>query len=601
MKNYLLKLSVKIKAYLRSILKVSSIQSIMTLSFTAVIVLSLLFVSLTLYSMFFNNAERNAAASTKQIMDQVNVNLNTYLKGMIEISDVIRSNFGPDSYNDKIELAKLLDVTTKIRRDIVTLTVYSDNGKLLLSSPSDEYNNNYKAEEQSWFKDALSKPVDNIFTAPHVQRIFTAKRPWVVSLCRSTNFFKNNSEQVTWVTVVDMNFSTIEQLCREVSFGKRGYIYIIDNNGNIIYHPQQQIVYAGLKNENINDALSRTPGTYFDNFQGERRIMAVQNINYTNWKMVGISYVDELVVNKRNLASFVIFISLFGIAFAILASMFISAKISQPIKRLEKQMKKVENGDFDIKLDVQGEDEVKRLSRTFNLMVSRIRQLMAQIIADQEDKRKSEFKALQAQINPHFLYNTLDSIIWMNENGNYKGVSTMVSALAKLFRVSISKGKETNSVADEIEHARSYLIIQKIRYKDKFDFTIDVQPDLLDKKTVKLILQPIIENAIYHGINQIQEKGEIRITAAAEQDKLVFRISDNGYGIRPEVLNGLMERESTSTSGSGVGLKNVNERIKLRYGDEYGLKIESELDEGTTVIISIPLDDAGGGKYERTS
>lgn len=601
MRNFLLGLIKKVNSYLRNILKVSSIQSIMTLSFTAVIVSSLLFVSLTLYSMFFNNAERNAAASTLQIMDQVNVNLNTYLKGMIEISDVIRSNLDADSFNDKTELEKLMDVTAKIRRDIVTLSVYSDTGKLLLSSPSGYYNGNFQTASQTWFKEVLENPVDNVFTPPHVQRLFVNKRPWVVSLCRSTNFYGQNNERVTWITVVDMNFSTIEQLCREVSFGKRGYIYIVDSNGNIIYHPQQQIVYAGLKNENIEDALKRVPGTYFDNFQGERRIMAVQNINYTDWKMVGISYVDELVVNKRNLASFVIFISLFGIAFAILASMFISSKISQPIKRLEKQMKRVENGDFDIDLSVEGEDEVKRLSRSFNMMVARIRQLMAQIISDQEDKRKSEFKALQAQINPHFLYNTLDSIIWMNENGNYKGVSTMVSALAKLFRVSISKGRETNTVADEIEHARSYLTIQKIRYKDKFDFTINAQPEVMEKNTVKLILQPIIENAIYHGISHIEEKGEIRITAAAEQDKLVFHISDNGYGIKPEDLKDLLEKEAKSTSGSGVGLKNVNGRIKLRYGDEYGVTIESELDVGTTVIIRIPLDDAGGGKYEKTS
>ena len=601
MRNFLLGLIKKVNSYLRNTLKVSSIQSIMTLSFTAVIVSSLLFVSLTLYSMFFNNAERNAAASTLQIMDQVSVNLNTYLKGMIEISDVIRSSLDSDSFNNKTELAKLMDVTAKIRRDIVTLSVYSDTGKLLLSSPSGYYNSNFQTASQTWFKEVLENPVDNVFTPPHVQRLFVNKRPWVVSLCRSTNFYGQNNERVTWITVVDMNFSTIEQLCREVSFGKRGYIYIVDSNGNIIYHPQQQIVYAGLKNENIEDALKRSPGTYFDNFQGERRIMAVQNINYTDWKMVGISYVDELVVNKRNLASFVIFISLFGIAFAILASMFISSKISQPIKRLEKQMKRVENGDFDIDLSVEGEDEVKRLSRSFNMMVIRIRQLMAQIISDQEDKRKSEFKALQAQINPHFLYNTLDSIIWMNENGNYKGVSTMVSALAKLFRVSISKGRETNTVADEIEHARSYLTIQKIRYKDKFDFTIDVRPEVMEKNTVKLILQPIIENAIYHGISHIEEKGEIRITAAAEQDKLVFRIADNGYGIKPEDLKDLLEKEAKSTSGSGVGLKNVNGRIKLRYGDEYGVTIESELDVGTTVIIRIPLDDAGGGKYEKTS
>jgi two-component system sensor histidine kinase YesM len=399
--------------------------------------------------------------------------------------------------------------------------------------------------------------------------------------------------------MVDMNFSKIEQLCSQVSLGKRGYIYIADQAGNIIYHPQQQIIYAGLKIENIADALSKNNGSYFDDFQGERRIMTIKNISFTNWKMVGISYVDELVPNKRNLSNFVIFILFFGIAFEILASMFISSKISQPIKRLERQMKRVENGDFDINLEVNGEDEVKRLSKAFNLMVSRIRQLMNQIISEQEAKRKSEFKALQAQINPHFLYNTLDSIVWMNENQNYEGVTTMVSALAKLFRVSISKGSEIINVSDEIEHATSYLTIQKIRYKDKFNFQIEAQPEVLYQKTLKLVLQPIIENAIYHGISQLQEKGEIKIAVAIEDGNIVYRVTDNGYGIKPEVLKTILDREPVSAHGGGVGLKNVNERIKLCYGIEYGLEIVSELDVGTTVIISIPLNDSGnGGRYE---
>jgi two-component system sensor histidine kinase YesM len=327
--------------------------------------------------------------------------------------------------------------------------------------------------------------------------------------------------------------------------------------------------------------------------------MTIKNISFTNWKMVGISYVDELVPNKRNLSSFVIFILFFGIAFEILASMFISSKISQPIKRLERQMKRVENGDFDINLEVNGEDEVKRLSKAFNLMVSRIRQLMNQIISEQEAKRKSEFKALQAQINPHFLYNTLDSIVWMNENQNYEGVTIMVSALAKLFRVSISKGSEIINVSDEIDHATSYLTIQKIRYKDKFNFRIEAQPEVLYQKTLKLVLQPIIENAIYHGISQLQEKGEIKIAVAIEDGNIVYRVTDNGYGIKPEVLKTILDREPASAHGGGVGLKNVNERIKLCYGIEYGLEIVSELDVGTTVIIRIPLNDSGnGGRYE---
>ncbi len=598
MKRRLRILLKRIAGFLKNFMKITSIQSVITLSFTAVTILSMLFISLALYGMFSDNAESNAASSTQQIMDQVNFNLDTYLQGMMEISDLIRSNLQGSTYDERNNLLDLMSVTSRIRNDISAMAVFSNTGKLLLSTPAWDHDKTFSAAEQDWFQSAVQHPVDYIFAPPHVQRLFEGKRPWVVSLCRSVMFYEEN-KSVTWVTMVDMNFSAIEQLCSRVSLGKRGYIYIADQSGNIIYHPQQQIIYAGLKNENIDVALNRDPGSYFDDFQGEKRIMTIQNISYTNWKMVGISYADELVPNKKYLSKFILFISIFGVAFEILASMFISFKISQPIKRLERQMKRVENGDFNINLEVKGEDEVKHLSKTFNLMVARIRQLMDQIISEQEAKRKSEFKALQAQINPHFLYNTLDSIIWMNENKNYDGVTIMVSALAKFFRISISRGNEIILVSDEINHAASYLTIQKIRYKDQFDFTVDAQPEVLQKRTLKLILQPIIENAIIHGTSQIQEKGEIKIKASMEGNRIIYRVTDNGYGIRPHILEKILEQDSKKTPGGGVGLKNVNERIKLCYGREYGLTIESELDVGTTVTITIPSDDsADGGKYE---
>ena len=568
-------------------LKLSSIQNVITLSFTAVMLLAMLIVSVSLYHLFSDSAEKNAATSTQQIIDQVSLNLNSYIEGMMEISDIIRSSLKSDTYT-KDDLPYLLNVTAKIRKDIATVVVYSQRGNVIISNPRGVYSKNFDVTQQDWFISLVNNPVDYIFLSPHVQRFFEDSHPWVVSLCRGATYYENE-KPVVMLTVVDMNFRTIEKMCNNVSLGKRGYIYIIDKSGNMVYHPQQQMIYAGLKTENTMDALLREPGSYFEDFNGERRVMTVKNVSYSGWKIVGISYVDEIVTNKKYFNSFILIISLFGIVFEILASLFISAKISQPIKRLEKHMKRLENGDFDISVEVKGEDEVKRLSKAFNMMVARIKTLMEQIIKEQEEKRKSELKALQAQINPHFLYNTLDSIVWMNENRNYDGVTVMVAALAKLFRISLSKGNEMISIADEVEHARSYLIIQKIRYKDKFEYTIDVEPGLQSKRTLKLILQPIIENAIYHGISPLNEKGIIKISVIAEENNILLQVSDNGYGIKPEILEGLLVQESISYYSGGVGLKNVNERIKLCYGKNYGIEIKSEMDVGTKVNIRIPL------------
>jgi two-component system sensor histidine kinase YesM len=387
-----------------------------------------------------------------------------------------------------------------------------------------------------------------------------------------------------------MNFSVIEEVCSQVELGKRGYIYVVDKSGNIIYHPQQQVIYAGLKDENIQKALEIGSGSYVEKHGGEEISTVIMDVGYAEWKMVGISYVDEIVQNRRGFNAMIVIILITGIIFIGLASVFISYKISQPIKRLERQMNKVERGDFNIDpLKAEGEDEVRQLTHSFNLMIERIRQLMSQIISEQEAKRKNELKALQAQINPHFLYNTLDSIIWMNENNNHDGVSEMTAALAKLFRISLSKGREIISVKEEIQHAVSYLVIQKMRYKNKFRYNVDLPEELEGYSTLKLLIQPIIENSIYHGFSQIPDEGEINITVGKDGDDLIYHIFDNGYGISEEKISSIMSGKTKSKHSSGVGIKNVNERIKIYYGEKYGINIESEPDEGTDVYIRIPL------------
>lgn len=250
-------------------------------------------------------------------------------------------------------------------------------------------------------------------------------------------------------------------------------------------------------------------------------------------------------------------------------------------------MKLLEEGTIDFDIQIKGEKEVVYFSQTFNLLLVRIKNLMNQIVLEQEDKRKSELNALQSQINPHFLYNTLDSIVWMAENGKSEEVITMVTALAKLFRISISRGRNIISAKEELEHAKNYLIIQKTRYKNKFEFQLNYSEEVLGCKTVKLILQPIIENAIYHGIEYKVDKGIIKINAFKEDNNLIFEIIDNGLGMDIKTVKNLL---TLNPSGhSGVGVRNVYQRITLHHGKKYGLKINSELEEGTTVTISQPF------------
>ncbi|WP_259472785.1 sensor histidine kinase [Clostridium estertheticum] len=564
--------------------KVRGIQFIITISFTLITVFAMLFVGILIYNKSSNLLENNATLSTKQLVNQVNSNIEYYLKSTKEVSNLLEKNIYLNENIPNNKLQDQMNVIQTIREDITSVAVFSDKGELIIGSPSLILKDKVNIINQDWFKSAINKSENIKFSLPHVQNLFNGKHDWVVSLSRGIYFY-SGTKKVHGVLLVDMNYSTIGQLCQNISIGKRGYIYIVDSDNNIIYHPQQQLINIGLKSEKREDYL----GSYIEDSDEGKKLVTIKTVNYTNWKVVAVAYMSEISDLKKTGTNFIGWILFVCIILVIFIFGFISAKISHPIKQLEESMKRVEEGEFNIYIDVKGEDEVERLATAFNLMISKVRYLMGQIVIEQEAKRKSELDALQAQINPHFLYNTLDSIVWMAENGKNDGVITMVTALAKLFRISISRGRNIITVREEIEHAKNYLIIQKIRYKNKFKFEIITQEEALEYKTTKLILQPLIENSIYHGIEYMVDEGFIRISVSITNGKLLYEVSDNGLGIDPEKLKHLLEYRVKTDSGSGVGVKNVHERIQIRYGMEYGLEIQSEIEEGTTIKIWLPL------------
>lgn len=574
--------------YILNHLKLKSIQFIISVSFLSVTFLAMVFVSTTLSNKFSNMAEQSAVINTRQIVNQVNTNLDYYLKNMMQISDSLKDILSSSENIPSENLLQQMNMVLGTRKDIVSLAVFSSEGKLLAGVPINNTKSDINVKNEEWFYTPLKEPANLYFSSPHVQNLFEGQHSWVVTLSRAVTL-KINGRDTQGLLLVDMNFSAIDQLLQNVKLGTKGYIYIIDSNGNIVYHPQQQLINAGLKHENLDDVSKHVFGRYFDNYNGQRRLITIDTVNYCRWRIIGIAYMDEMSVIRRDIVNYVLFILLIGVIVTTSISSALSAKISQPIKQLEKSMKLVEQGNFDINIDVKGEAEVAQLSKTFNMMVVRIRALMEQIVLEQEAKRISELNALQAQINPHFLYNTLDSIVWMAENGKSDDVVTMVTSLARLFRISISKGRNVITVREEVEHARNYLVIQKIRYKNKFEFKIDVQEEALNCRTLKLLIQPIIENSIYHGIEYMVDQGFIGVSVRIEDGKLLYAIKDNGLGMSKQVLDSLLSKDQKNDRGSGVGVKNVHERIQLYYGSEYGLQVESEEEVGTTVRIWQPL------------
>jgi two-component system sensor histidine kinase YesM len=573
--------------------KLRSIQVTITLTFTSVAVLVAVVVSLMLYNKFAKTAEENANMNMQQIIEQVNYNLELYVKGMQNIFETAEEQITTSPSVDSALLMERMAMLMGSREDLVSAAVFTPQGKYVVGTSGQKLRSNTQLESQSWFTN-VKRTSEISYAAPHIQNLFKGQYIWVVSISKLIQY-REKGELKTGILLMDFNFRTIDELSKQVKLGKRGYAYILDPLGNIVYHPQQQLIYAGLKYENVEPVLEYAYRSYLDESTGEKRFITVRTLEQTGWKIVGVAYYDEIVTAKRDLNRFLSWFLGVVILCVIIVSIVLSARIAHPIRKLEHTLQQVGEGDLNTRIDVSGTYEVEQLSKRFNLMLQRIRQLMDQIIYEQETKRKGELEVLQSQINPHFLYNTLNSVIRLAERGKTEEVVTMIQSLSKFFRISLSKGDNIITVQEELDHIRHYLVIQSFRFKNKFRYEIVAQDEVLQCQTIKLILQPIVENALYHGIEMMPDEGFISICAEMKDGLIVIRISDNGLGMSKETMKVILKGGSKSVIGSGVGVRNVNERIELYYGREYGLSFESEIEEGTTVTLIFPALAKGEG------
>jgi two-component system sensor histidine kinase YesM len=282
-----------------------------------------------------------------------------------------------------------------------------------------------------------------------------------------------------------------------------------------------------------------------------------------------------------------------AVCFSVLAAWGISRSIYIPIKKLHDVTSTITKNDLQALVTHDNVDEITELGMSFNIMIGRIRELLDAKVKEQENLKRAELRALQAQINPHFLYNTLDTIIWMAESKKTEEVIQIVSALSSFFRISLSKGRDWITIGEEVERTRSYLTVQKMRYRDIMDYRIEVDDRVSGNTILKLILQPLVENALYHGIKNKRQGGTIIVRAKQKnEDDVLLEVEDDGIGFTPEKLAQL-QAELDDDSGdikleSGFGIGNVNKRIRLYYGKPYGISIQSEYSAGTCVSLVIP-------------
>ena len=518
---------------------------------------------------------QSARTSSAQAVTQVSNTVASYLEDMDQAMDSVTQTLGQSAARRD----SMLEAFLNFRPDVVAVTSYDGAGNLLDCWAQGRDPKEKIAVNLSFDYDQARRTADSFMTAPHVETIFDRYYPWVVTMTARLD----EGGEAAWVSL-DLSFSSLSSYINNVGIGTRGYCFLLDAGGNIIYHPQQQLIYSGLKSEDTAALAALEDGVY-DN---GTVITCVNSVEDSGWRVVGVSYVDELV--DRNMAEMMQLSALLGalvLGGAVLTSWLLSRLLGRPLRGLAAAMESFEkDADHFTYHPVGGTREVQELSASFSHMVGRIQQLMVTVRQEEVNLRKTELKALQAQINPHFLYNTLDSIAWMCEQGQNADAVRMVHALARLFRISISKGHELIPIAREIEHAESYLQIQKYRYKNRFTYHFEVDPGCLDYLCNKITLQPIIENAINHGLDLMVEEGHITVQVCPDGQDILFRVRDDGVGMTPEQVAAILNKGPSDRTG--IGIKNVNDRLKIYFGKQYGLRIDSVPDEGTCVEIRMP-------------
>lgn len=565
--------------------------------------------------------ERQVEGHTMQLIGKVNEALNSKMENLQNMTYLIAFDPDIDAFmNDKMPLnddagIEPMNMDTNAETEQNRLygikqtlqgftTLYPEIAGIVLVNASGDYISNemYPRVEQSliqehWYQKASANPgIFMVLGQPKERNLTTHVRykdDEIVSVARSIT--DEASGRVRGVIMIDLKLRSVSQAARNVTLGKSGYVMVTDAEGQSVYKPEHPLI------EHIPTDWfpSGESGTFTAETEGGTLLFMYQSSTFTGWRTVGVFPTRDSISEVRQIqfyvVSFVFVVCLFGLS----ASLWFSRSIAQPIFRLMSYMRRAETGNLRPGRWSDRADEIGMLGNSYNRMLAQIRQLISLNELRERQKRDAEMRSLQEHIKPHFLYNTLDTIHWMARKEGAEDVSGMVGALSRLFRIGLSKGQDYIPLHSEIEHMTSYMQIQQTRYRDRLQYTLNIPEELRDLFVLKLLLQPLIENAIYHGIKGRRGPGHIRVEARLEHNRLLLTIHDNGAGMSNERLAEMqqlleaplasLEASSPGMTGKSYGMLNVQARLRLSFGDEYGIVLESQEGEGTSVTIIHPL------------
>jgi two-component system sensor histidine kinase YesM len=581
--------------------RLRSLRTKFTLAFVFLSTLPLFILAIFSYGVYRDILQQNIQSYTSEVIDRVDRNLEIYLSDLERILELrndyynlqfIKLSLAGDVEGNRKFIFRLWENLNNIRnfktelRDVSITTI----GGVTVGC--------YGVTHTDLTQNELFQTLANRTAKDDSIAIWGPRPDWLGGPVFSVGkAIHGDYDNLLGMMSIDVDVELLERICGNIRLGKTGYIMLLDEDNRIIYHPNPELIGKGigallgeaaLTGWQQGSTAKRGPGN---------QIIRVKTFAPANWKIIGLSNRFELATEMQKITGLSLIIILSTILVLTLMAVYFAHLLTNPLKELQQSMRQASE-DLNTNAEIHTMDEIGELSETFNQMLARIRQLMDQSVQEQKKLRRTEMRALQEQIKPHFIYNTLDLIIGLLETNKNEDVINTVEALGAFFRTSLSHGQELITIREEVEHVRNYLYIQRRRHGDKYDYAIEVEEQLLNKKTIKLILQPIVENAIYHGVRELETPGgliTIKGFLVEASNTVYFQVIDNGVGMDPA----MMEEINRCLRGSGTeqryfGISNVNERIRLAFGTEYGLALSPTPGGGVTATIKLPVVEGKG-------
>lgn len=575
-----------------------SLRTRMVLSNIVVALIPFLIFSIVSGFVFLDHAQKTAEEHSVQLIHQVSNSMDVYVETIEKMVNYIQLELQDTPFftmesegasgwdSETAYIRSVLENVANSHREVAGIFIATKEDLYVSTGMSRISRDPFQNER--WYREASENPEEIQLISVVTGRNIVTNRSYsiddVFSLAKAVQ--DPETGEVLGVILLDIRHDIIQSSINGVTIGEKGFVFVMDQEDNIVYTPVNGIVYR------VNPKWVKAMEPMSVQIQGGSYQIRSELSPYTGWRTVGVFSMDEVMSSVNTIVYILFTCVIISLVLVVIVSFKFSRTLTNPIFKLKRLMKQVESGDLTVRFNFQHNDEIGELGQSFNHMIARIDQLIQMVYVEQENKRTAEMKSLQEQIKPHFLYNTLDTISWMARDYDAEDIVRLVDALTNMFRIGLSHGKDIITVKEEITHVSNYLYIQKIRYKDKLNYVIHVDESLYAIEVPKLILQPLVENAIYHGVKAKRGGGTITITGVPEGENLVFTVQDNGAGMpqeKVEELNRRMSERSVLDEQKSFGLFYIRERIQLCYGKGYGVHVESALGEGTRVTITLPL------------